>query len=78
MVILCNDSIYGKINEVLSVQKKTSTVYSSDVTIVTNIRSAIVGNATMLPIDSRFYNQKSSTSAKNNLIRINTMQTQPK
>jgi hypothetical protein len=50
----------------------------SDVPIVSNIRLAIVGNATMLLIDSAFHNQKSLMSAKNNLVRVNSTQTHPK
>ena len=46
----------------------------SDVPIVVDIRLAIAENATMLLIDSRFNNRKSPTSAKNNLLRVDSKQ----
>jgi hypothetical protein len=53
-------------------------MHISDVPIVADIRLAIVGNATMLLINSGFHNRKSPTSAKNNLVRVNSTQTHPK
>jgi hypothetical protein len=43
---------------------------NSDVTIVGDIRLAIVENETMLLIDSKFNNRKSLKSARNNLVRV--------
>jgi hypothetical protein len=50
----------------------------SDVPIVADIQLAIVGDAMMLLIDSGFHNRKSLTSAKNNLVRVNSIQMHPK
>jgi hypothetical protein len=53
-------------------------IIASDVPIVADIRLAIVGNATMLLIDSAFHNRKSPMSVKKNLVRGNSTQTHPK
>jgi hypothetical protein len=53
-------------------------VKTSNVTIVANIWLAIVGNETMLLIDSEFNNRKLWTSARNSSVRINDKQIRPK
>jgi hypothetical protein len=75
---ICAASRPGQDRPLLGWKVTIITQPNSDVQIVADIRLAMVGNATMLLIDSSFHNRKSPTSAKNNLVRVNSTRMHPK